>query len=197
MVKSTLRLLIITTLVFTPTWAKANTSNIKCETADDLDFESCNPDNLPIDELKVICESIGLNTEDDVFPHIFHDDEGSPVQKKIHTQEDYAKAAYECILVADETEHHFDHDMLDDHPELMAEIVTEVMGDNPSLIGDLVLELKKDDPALWGSIAADLASGQTLTERPEIISELVHAMIDQDLIGIEFEDDEYYEDEEL
>lgn len=197
---SAFRLLIVTTLVFTPALAHANASSIQCELAEDLDFDVCKPENLPIPELQAICESVGLNIEDDVFPHIFHDSDGAMIQKNVHTHADYIKAAYECIVVADETAHHHDEEMLEEHPELMADIVSSVMEDNPHLVGHLVMELQKDDPAVWGSIAADLAAGQTLLEKPELISELVKAMIEQDLISIDFDeddddDDEYDEDD--
>ena len=137
----------------------------QCETIHDLDFEGCKPEQLGIDQLKLICDSIGLNVEDDVFPYLF-DDEGSS-RGRVYEQKDYVAAAYECLLVADETESRLDdvddnflREVLKESPEVLAQIVADLIDTNPGLIEELVTELKQSEPELWNAIEPETQKGR-------------------------------------
>jgi hypothetical protein len=168
----------------------------KCETIQDLDFEGCKPEHLGIDQLRIICDSLGLNVEDDVFPFLFDEDDGdgSSSHDRVYEQKDYVAAAYECLMVADETEshhleddHHFLAEVLHESPDILAQIVADVMETNPGLVEELVAELKQSQPELWNTIhQSETQNGKVeLLDNPYLVSELVTLLLDNEpgLIG--------------
>jgi hypothetical protein len=117
----------------------------KCETADDLAFDGCKIEHLGIPALKSICENVGLDVEVEVFPFLFIDSADSP-STRTFGQEDYAAAAYGCISAAEENEPEYNFDesfvdeVLQESPEILAQIVSGVMESNPWLIDEFLEE---------------------------------------------------------
>lgn len=168
---------------------------VKCETIHDLDFEECKPEQLGIDQLKIICDSIGLNVEVDIFPYLFDNDEGSSSPDRVYEQKDYVAAAYECIMVAEETESDLNSlddiddnylaEVLQESPDILAQIVVDVMDNNPGLIEELVAELKQSEPDVWNAINPETQKGrEDLLGKPQLVSELLSLLLGSSEPGI-------------
>jgi hypothetical protein len=174
----------------------------KCETADDLAFDGCKIEHLGIPALKSICENVGLDVEVEVFPFLFIDSADSP-STRTFGQEDYAAAAYGCISAAEENEPEYNFDesfvdeVLQESPEILAQIVSGVMESNPWLIDEFLEELKRREPEVWRSVEEETENGKTnLLESPELVSALVKMLFENEpglLSGAGWEDD-YHED---
>jgi len=213
--------MLLMTVLFAPeastSWANATDEGTPaaphmCLTADDLDFDGCKPEQLSVTELKSICDGIGLDAEKDVFPFLFASADGKFDDRPTYTQEDYAAAAYECILVSEQTDSHFDEgfilEVLEESPEVLINIVTDVMESTPGLIEELIKELQDNEPDVWKAIEEEMTTDQSLLDKPEVVSELVKALLHHhaDLFELddhEFEDEDdddedemYYDDDE-
>jgi hypothetical protein len=151
----------------------------QCETVDHLDFDHCKPDQLPISELKTLCQLVGLNVERDVFPVLLA--RKKTTEQVEPTRADYVAAAYECILIAEETDSHtLLNEVLQESPDMLAEIVTDLLKQHPGLVEGLVRELKRHDPRLFASINEhDLIEGrQSILERPELAQHVIKELVD-------------------
>ena len=158
-----------------------------CETEDDLDFESCNVEDLEIPALKEICAGIGLSVEEHIFPYLLHEDEddedsadADAAQKEPkgpYTKADYVSAAYECLALEEETE-----EMLEG--QNLTAIMSDVIQQNPELVEEVERELMAQYPDLWSSVKDELDEGETLKDRPEILHLLMEVLIgDEDEEG--------------
>lgn len=205
--------MLLMTVLFAPevstSWANATdeTSHMEhCLTAEDIDFDGCKPEQLPITVLKTICTEVGLNVEDDVFPFLFAPLNGAKYNyMEAYTQEDYAAAAYECILVSEASDSQFDegfiNEVLAEGPEVLVNIVTDVMETNPGMMEELIMELKAHEPDVWNALESELTPEQSLLDVPGIISELVKALLHYhsdlfDIDDFEYEDDDEDEDDD-
>ena len=82
-------------------------TNSECLTEDDLNFESCDLDDLSNSALNDICERIGLDLEGHVLPALLgvDEDEEAGVGETMgrdYTHDDYVRGAEECLMIEDE-----------------------------------------------------------------------------------------------
>jgi len=146
-----------------------------CESVADIDFETCKPEHFDIPALKSICEDIGINVENDVFPFLFLEEEQ---QKKEFVHADYVSAAYECITVAEDTnmENSIIEEIFEEDPGMFKEIVMEIMKENTDFIETLLKRLEEDNP----NLKDDLLDGQTFLDSQDIVMELFRELIHED-----------------
>mmetsp|Transcript_8057 Transcript_8057/g.11700 ORF Transcript_8057/g.11700 Transcript_8057/m.11700 type:complete len:225 (+) Transcript_8057:156-830(+) len=157
-----------------------------CEQPDDLDFERCKPENLQIPALKTICENIGLDAETDVFPFLFEEEDvkedGALLQKldREFVHADYVAAAYECISVAEESDHEeaFIQAILEEDPAVLQVIIKEVMESSPGTIEGLIKEFTMEFP----DIEAELSEGETFLDSPVLVVMIIKALLHEDTI---------------
>jgi len=153
-----------------------------CEVEDDLDFVDCNLQDLSTDALKAICDRVGLDIEQDIFTLL--DEEMDNVSDlKERTHEDYIRAATECLEIdvymeqmMDDPDHELDlenyADMYGDDQEVF-EAILDVFQQNPDILIGLVDDLKREDPEFYADIQSELGDGETLSDRPDILAEVV------------------------
>ena len=162
----------------------------KCESEEDLDFVTCDLKHLSKEALRSICTRVGLDLEKHIFPILdaeiggIDDDASSEVERSI---EEYVWAAHECLLIEDEVDEMEDEDpeglealemaMLEDDPALLAEVISDVLESNPALLQDLEDELKREDPDHYQGMIEELAEGESLIDRPELVADLIALML--------------------
>mmetsp|Transcript_13854 Transcript_13854/g.13438 ORF Transcript_13854/g.13438 Transcript_13854/m.13438 type:complete len:221 (-) Transcript_13854:80-742(-) len=171
-----------------------------CNTENDLDFGNCDLENLSIDALKAICERMGLDVDEHLFP-LMKSTSGSLLVQTDHTHSDYVLAAAECLEIEFRME-----DMLEENPEVEAELqrsllaedhvlltetITEIMEQSPDLFDSLEEEIMTADPALYEELELRLEDGETFLDRPDIFAEMVAVKLsrDPDLFDRLYEDD--------
>mmetsp|Transcript_16754 Transcript_16754/g.25639 ORF Transcript_16754/g.25639 Transcript_16754/m.25639 type:complete len:241 (+) Transcript_16754:83-805(+) len=170
-----------------------NKSNVKpCLTEDDLDFDSCDLDDLPMEELRAICERIGLDFEHHLSPYLFREEEETeddhlPVDEWTYSH--YVDAAYECLLIEEQTYLMYDdnpdslrsieHRLLTSDRSFIASLVTEVLTNQPHLVPELEEELQREEPELHQQLITDL-HGDSLADRPELLGELLSIVLVED-----------------
>ena len=163
-----------------------------CSTEDDLDFETCKLEDLQIAELKAICERVGLDVEEHIFPpskDSTGDASDSSLQKE-YTHSDYVLAAEECLEVEEQMNQLLSEDpemlseleqsMFAEDPALLSEVIAEVLSKSPDLMVALEKELMEEDPELYEDIKQELEEGQTFADRPDILADLVTLLLAED-----------------
>jgi len=190
--------------------ADATTSTGGCLTIEDLDFESCNLEDLSIDELKKVCSNLGLNVETDIFSYIFdegdnEDEEPAPPKKddasKEWTHKDYVAGAYECFAIEQEFHESGETDLdidaiMEEDPEFIITLVSQLLDADPNLIDEVEAEMKRDHPEYWADLESDFKEGEVLKDRPDILSKILLQSFRDDpeilehLMEIEYDDEE-------
>ena len=124
------------------------TASAGCVTEEDLDFESCNLKDLQIPALEAICDRLGLNMEEHMFPYMFEDDDadegkGERSATVERSKEDYEEAALQCLTIEEEMER-----MLEEDPDALEELERQLMADDPSLLAEIVADVLAESPDL-------------------------------------------------
>mmetsp|Transcript_5044 Transcript_5044/g.6661 ORF Transcript_5044/g.6661 Transcript_5044/m.6661 type:complete len:235 (-) Transcript_5044:168-872(-) len=196
--------------------AKTASSSGTCLTYEDVDFESCNVEDLPVKELKEICERLGLDMESDIFSYIFdeHEDgetdaaaaakkEEKDNETKEWTHKDYVAGAYECLLIEQEfNDNEADapniDDILEEDPEFLNNLIAQLMEHDPEIIDEVEMEMKRDHPEFWDDLDGNMKEGETLKDRPDMLSQiLLQSLRDDPEILYQLFDDEEYEEMEV
>lgn len=155
-----------------------------CEVEDDLNSEDCNLEDLSTDALKAICDRIGLDIEQDIFP-LFAPQTDDPSKHIEYTHEDYVGAVTECLEIEIYMEH-----MLDVDPEFEFDLenyvasmygadseifdgILDVFNQSPELVTRMIEDLKAEDPEFYEDIQKELNDGETLADRLDILAEIV------------------------
>eukprot|EP00548_Thalassiothrix_antarctica_P018798 CAMPEP_0194181222 /NCGR_PEP_ID=MMETSP0154-20130528/19988_1 /TAXON_ID=1049557 /ORGANISM="Thalassiothrix antarctica, Strain L6-D1" /LENGTH=222 /DNA_ID=CAMNT_0038897143 /DNA_START=183 /DNA_END=848 /DNA_ORIENTATION=- len=149
-----------------------------CESVADIDLETCKPEHFDIPALKSICENMGLNVENDVFPFLFLEEEPNQRNGEEFVRADYVAAAYECISFADDIdfENSIIENISEDDPETFKEIIKEIMRVNPDIIETLLNRLEEDIP----NLKDELSEGQTFLDSQDIVIELFRELIHEE-----------------
>jgi len=162
-----------------------------CQSEADLNFDSCDLQHLPKQALIDICDRVGLDMEQQVFPLLdLGLDAGGP-EKKEHDHVDYVQGARECLLVAAEVDRmeedapdeleDLERSMLAEDPGLLTEVVEGALENDRSLLENLKAELKETDPELLQDLVKELADVNT---EPEVIADLVSLILAEDSLNI-------------
>lgn len=178
----------------------------QCLVEEDLDFETCNVDDLPIDSLKAICTRLGLDMEENILSYLLEEEdegEASADQEKAaanpdkeYTRENYVAGAYECLLIEQEMYEMEDEgmnpeDFLAEDPEFLADIVKQMIEADPNIIKEVEEELKQEEPEFWNELSKKLKEGETLKDRPDLMAELLlHAVSEEPSLFEEMFSDE-------
>mmetsp|Transcript_28053 Transcript_28053/g.39511 ORF Transcript_28053/g.39511 Transcript_28053/m.39511 type:complete len:237 (+) Transcript_28053:157-867(+) len=195
--------------------AETASSSGTCLTFDDVDFESCNLEDLPDKELKEICSRLGLDMETDIFSYVFDEDEdgendAAAAKKKEEdnetkewTHKDYVAGAYECLLIEQEFNDSEAHapdidDILEEDPQFLNNLIAQLMETDPEIIDEVEVEMKRDHPEFWDDLDGDMKEGETLKDRPDILSQiLLQSLRDDPEILYQLFDEEDYDEEEM
>jgi len=116
-------------------------------------------------------------------------------KKRVPTKADYVAAAYECLMVEEETDEMM-HVNDDEFEELMEGVVQDVVRNNPALIQEVEYELMRENPVVWDAIQQHLQDGQSLQDRPDILQQILHLITDTHTIITNHDDYDEFEDEE-
>jgi len=168
---------------------------------DDLDLDQCNLSDLSVKDLRRICELVGLNVEDEVFPYLFDDiniDEVNPhTVQQVRSQEDYVLAAKECLDLREEMEVMFEQDpnqlldfekeLLEQDPDLLAEIMSDILAKDPKLLAAIEKKIQLEDPKLYQELQVETGDSvdengfgsvlKSLKERPDLVADLISQML--------------------
>jgi len=134
--------------------ATSETTTTPCLTEDDVNGESCKYDDLSILALEAICERLGLDVQEHMFPYMFDDDDEVEAsasssedlkeeEKVLRTKDDYVAAAIQCLTIEDEMER-----MLAEDPEALEELERQLMVEDPSMLAEVVADVLAQSPEL-------------------------------------------------
>jgi hypothetical protein len=167
-----------------------------CQKEDDLNFENCNLIDLPDQILIDICNRIGLDMIEHVLPTIVEEN-----NEQTYTHEQYAMGAEECLMVEAEMDRlakedpealdRMEREALDDDPDILAEIISDVLKQDLELLNDVADKIKRsiDKTELVKDITEGmLKKGEKLEDRPDVLGYLVASiMIDDPTFLDEFD----------
>jgi len=182
-----------------------------CETEDDLDFETCDLEDLTDDVLTGICDRIGLDMAE-VMPYLLEGEAGegeansdgdkeADAAAKTYTHAEYAQGAEECLAIEDEMdqmEHddpeyleQLERDAIADDPEAIAEIIAQVLEQDDALLKEIARKIEKDKPLLVVEVEGLLGIDDKLEDRADVVGFIIAKMLagdgDLDILD-EFDD---------
>mmetsp|Transcript_23159 Transcript_23159/g.49559 ORF Transcript_23159/g.49559 Transcript_23159/m.49559 type:complete len:231 (+) Transcript_23159:138-830(+) len=175
-----------------------------CETEEDLDFDSCDLKDLKDEVLTEICNRIGLDMDGHVLPYL-HEDEGEKsgddgdATTRTYTHEDFVRGAEECLMIEDEIDQleeedpdyleKLERDALMDDPEIVAEVIADVLKQDESsqLLKDIASKLVTDAPQIVKEIEGMLGEGEKLEDRPDVVGYIIAKLLSEqehvDILG--------------
>mmetsp|Transcript_14418 Transcript_14418/g.33533 ORF Transcript_14418/g.33533 Transcript_14418/m.33533 type:complete len:212 (+) Transcript_14418:90-725(+) len=157
---------------------------VRCETEDDLDFDICGLVDMKDEVLFDICDRIGLSMEEHVLPFLFEDDENSG-DPRSYSHEEYVRGAEECLLVENELSQlgedeldSLEMEALEDDPELLAQVITDVLKQDDMLLREIAYKLETDGASKQAVLqVADLLSGEQLENRADVVGFLLAELL--------------------
>ncbi len=162
-----------------------------------------------------------------VLPYLLDEEEskggesvegGESASTTSYTHEDFVRGAEECLLIEDEMNRlesedpdylaQLEREALVDEPDIVAEIVADVLKQDNILLKEIATKLTSDVPELVNDMSSMLGEGEKLENRPDIVGLIVAQLLSDDqnldildefdeaLSGRYFREDDWGEDPE-
>jgi hypothetical protein len=156
---------------------------ISCNSDNDLHRDLCELWDLPDYALLDICDQLGVNAEDEMFPEMLQVTErrGNLTLYRDPDHDDFVYVAAECIY-KEYLEHKEESDpmKLAENDEALAEHLLHVLEEHTHLIHNLEVALQEHDPELWEAVEREMEEHEMLADRPDLLLRLIWQLLDED-----------------
>mmetsp|Transcript_33183 Transcript_33183/g.56391 ORF Transcript_33183/g.56391 Transcript_33183/m.56391 type:complete len:242 (-) Transcript_33183:957-1682(-) len=109
---------------------------------------------------------------------------------RTYTHENYVKGAEECLMIEDEMNRlqeedadyleQLERDALFEDPEIVAEVIADVLKQDELLLNEMATKLKKDAPEAVKEMEGMLGEGEKLEDRPDVVGFIVAKLLSED-----------------
>ena len=157
-----------------------------CEKETDLDYVTCTLDDLNDDDLRNICQRIGLDAEANVLSYLLESDEdntnaeeGDDGERK-YSHTDFVKAAEECLSIENEMDQQQpERNIAQQDIEIL---ITDILIQDEQLLKEIVAKLSKERPATLEEIKSNgiMEEGEGLEDRPDIVGFYLAYILSED-----------------
>ena len=132
-----------------------------------------------------------------MLPFLFDEEEGDKLgdygdattKTRTHTHEDYVRGAEECLMIEDEMDQleeedseyldQLEREALADDPEIVAEVIADVLKQDDLLLKEMASKLVESAPEVVKEMEGMLGEGEKLEERPDVVGYIIAKLLSE------------------